>query len=165
MSMRHFLPALAILAAVGLAAAGTGSEIVAPDTAGIPDREIGLSPGSVFEVPVPPAVEDALPEPGESTPLARVYQGAPPLITHLVADFLPITRQENLCIDCHLVDEAGEGEPTPVPASHRTDLRNAPGKVGGKVVGARYNCVTCHVPATGAKLLVGNGFWAGSPGE
>jgi len=50
------------------------------------------------------------------------------------------------------------GEPTPLPASHYTDLRNAPGKVGDTVTGARWVCTSCHVPQTDAKPLVGNRF-------
>jgi cytochrome c-type protein NapB len=96
--------------------------------------------------------------PGEEPALPRAYPGAPPRIPHGIASLLPITRTDNYCIGCHLIDEKVEGGPTPVPASHKTDLRNAPGKVGESIVGARWYCVSCHVSLTGAKPLVGNGF-------
>jgi nitrate reductase cytochrome c-type subunit len=54
-----------------------------------------------------------------------------------------------------------KGVATPIPQSHYTDLRKAPGKVGDKVVGARYNCNQCHVPQMNASPLVGNTFSAG----
>jgi cytochrome c-type protein NapB len=75
-----------------------------------------------------------------------------------VADFLPITPKQNACIDCHAVTEKKSGEPTPIPASHYTDYRNAPDRVEHEVVGARRVCVSCHVPTTGAPVLVENRF-------
>lgn len=125
---------------------------------GIPDRSLGLSQTGVFEVPDPPAVVDNTSDPGERPPAARAYPDAPPVIPHGIADFLPITRDGNLCLGCHLTEEKVEGEPTPVPASHFTDLRNAPEERQADVVGARQVCVSCHVPRTEAAPLVGNGF-------
>jgi nitrate reductase (cytochrome), electron transfer subunit len=129
-----------------------------PPPAAIADRDLGLSKTSVFEVPSPPPVADNDSAPGEEPVLPRAYPGAPPRIPHGIAALLPITRQDNFCIDCHLTDEKVEGGPTPIPASHKTDLRNAPGKAGERVVGARWFCVSCHVPVTGAAPLVGNSF-------
>jgi cytochrome c-type protein NapB len=121
---------------------------------GTPDTEIGLSKGSVFEAPSPAAVADNQAEPGEATLLPRAFPGSPPAVSHIVADYLPITRDDNLCLDCHEVAEALEGDPTPIPASHYVDLRNAPTKFQDAPVGARYICVSCHVAHTEAPPLV-----------
>jgi nitrate reductase cytochrome c-type subunit len=75
-----------------------------------------------------------------------------------VEDFLPITQKQNACLDCHAVKEKKPGEPPPIPPSHYTDYRNAPGRVGGQVVGARYVCVSCHAASTDAPDLVENRF-------
>ena len=69
-----------------------------------------------------------------------------------------ITRQENLCVDCHHIEESSEGEPTPIPKDHFIDYRNAPTAVRETVSGARHNCTTCHVRRTGNQPLVGNLF-------
>lgn len=140
----------AVLAAVHLAA----GEDARPEKA-IPDDQISLYPGSVFEVPVPAPVMDDENEPGE-VPLPPRHRELPPVIPHEVLSFLPLTRSSNACIDCHQVDEKVEGEPTPIPQSHFVDWRNAPDKVGSTVSGARYNCVQCHVAPTAAKPLVDN---------
>lgn len=125
----------------------------------IPDDQIGLSKVDVREVPDPDPVLDDTTEPGEGGVMERAYDGAPPLISHAATDFLPITREENLCLECHQVEgEKEEGLPTPIPESHYTDLRNAPSEVGDGVVGARYNCTLCHVPQTGAAPLVTSSF-------
>ncbi len=130
---------------------------------GTPAEQLGLAPGSVFEVLVPEAVEPNSSDPGDQPSLPPAFEGAPPLVPHGVVDFLPITREDNLCVDCHVIAEAEEGDPTPLPASHYTDLRRAPGEVGETVAGARWVCVSCHVPPTGAEPLVGSRF--AQPGE
>jgi cytochrome c-type protein NapB len=156
--LQSLVLALTLLAPGGLWAS---EEIEAADEA-VADTQIGLVKSSVFEVPSPEPFAAEAGLPGEQEPLPRAYPGAPPRISHAVADFLPISRQENLCLDCHEPQgEKGEGLPTPPPASHRTDLRNAPDKVGQGIVGARYVCVSCHVPETGAKPLVENQFGIG----
>ena len=148
-----------------IAALGAGcAESTGPPTAttaaaaSVPDASLGLAKGSVFEVPTPAPVKANDSAPGERPVLPRPYVIAPPRIPHGVADFLPITPKQNACIDCHAVKEKKSGEPTPIPASHYTDYRNAPDKVGGQVVGARYVCVSCHAAATDAPALVENRF-------
>jgi cytochrome c-type protein NapB len=97
----------------------------------IPDDQIGLSKVDVRDVPDPDPVADDTTEPGERGVLQRVYEDAPPMISHTASDYLPITREENLCLECHGIEgEKEEGLPTPIPASHYTDLRNAPSEVG-----------------------------------
>lgn len=150
--IRLIVLAVFLFAVVG-AAQGTP-----PDKKAVPDRDLGLSRGSVFEVPSPDPVAENGTAPGENPPLPRAYPGAPPVIPHGVADALPITREQNLCLGCHLVKEKVKGEPTPVPRSHFIDLRNNPGRVGEEVAGARYNCVACHVSLTEATPLVKNRF-------
>jgi len=123
-----------------------------------PDASLGLAKGSVFDVPTPPAFTANDSAPGERPVLPRPYVIAPPRIPHGVTDFLPITPEQNLCVDCHAVKERRPGEATPLPPSHYTDYRNAPDRVGSQVVGARYVCVACHVAGTDAPALVENSF-------
>lgn len=150
--MRRVLTGMLIVAAAIAVRGAVSSE------KGIPDTSLGLSKTSVFEVPDPPPVEWNTTDPGERPVLPRVYEGSPPLIPHAVQDFLPITRDDNQCIGCHQVEEKEEGEPTPIPASHFVDLRNAPDTRRDEVAGARYVCVSCHVPQTQNPPLVENGF-------
>ncbi len=111
-----------------------------------------------FNVKEPPVVVPQASDPGEGPLLARAFEGAPALIPHTLEDMVPITRDENLCIDCHFIEEAEEGDPTPIPESHLRDMRRSPEKVGEAVAGARYNCVLCHVAPSSAAPLVGNRF-------
>lgn len=127
----------------------------------IPAADLGLAPGDLSADPSPAnyTVVDL------DSVLARPYRGAPPLIPHDNADFLPITREDNFCLECHMLEESVEGEATAIPASHYTDLRNSPGKVGDQITGARWNCVACHVGQTDANPLVESLFHGGSPGR
>lgn len=129
-----------------------------PPEATVPDTRIGLSLGSVFDTPSPDPVAVNTTDPGELPPAPRPYQGSPPAIPHAIADLLPITREDNYCIDCHLVVEWSEGDPTPIPKSHFVDWRNAPAVTREIPAGARHNCTICHVLQTGAPPLVKNRF-------
>jgi cytochrome c-type protein NapB len=124
----------------------------------IPDAQIGLSKGAALDVPAPPRVKENESAPGDRPVRPRAFPGAAPAVPHGVEDFLPITREQNACVDCHAVAEKKKGQPTPIPASHYTDLRNAPAVRGEKVVGARWNCTACHMPQQDVAPLVGSSF-------
>ncbi len=129
-----------------------------PSQVGVADSELGLSKTSVFDAPAPPQFQYNQSEPGESQVLPRAYPGAPPLIPHEVSEFLPITREDNQCVDCHATDEGESGGPPPMPPSHYIDMRGAPGVVRETIAGARFVCTTCHVPQATLSPLVGNAF-------
>jgi nitrate reductase (cytochrome), electron transfer subunit len=149
---------LAAVLAVGCSSSATTGEVLPAPSTTVEDSGLGLSKGSVFEVPTPPAVKPNDSNPGEGRFLPRPYVIAPPRIPHAVADFLPITQKQNACLDCHMVKERKQGDPTPIPPSHYTDYRNAPDRVGDQVAGARYVCVSCHAAQTDARDLMENRF-------
>jgi cytochrome c-type protein NapB len=130
-----------------------------PQAKPVPDRNLGLSRTSVFEVPSPPAYQDESSSPGEKALPKRINREYPPVIPHSLADCLPITRSSNLCLECHAVPgPKKKGEPTPIPASHFMDLRRAPEVKGKEVAGTRYVCISCHVPRTDAPPAVGSRY-------
>ena len=123
----------------------------------IPDRDLGLAKGSVFEAPAPPRFQNEASAPGEKALPKRINQEYPPVIPHSLADVLPITQDSNLCMDCHAVPgPKKKGEATPIPKSHYVDLRRAPKTQAKTVAGSRYVCISCHVPRTDAQPLVTN---------
>jgi cytochrome c-type protein NapB len=126
--------------------------------AGTPDTDLGLSKTSVFDAPSPDPVQEERAEPGEKPPAPRAYAGSPPVIPHEVPEFLPITLEQNACLDCHMTEEKTPGEPTPIPSSHYVDLRNAPAEARDTIAGARHVCVTCHVARSEAQPLVASRF-------
>lgn len=143
------------LAALLIAALALGGGAA---TKRIPEAQVGLARTAPGEVAAPPAVKENDSAPGERPVRPRAFPGAAPVVPHGIADFLPITPKQNACVDCHAVKEKAKGEPTPIPASHYVDLRNAPGKQGEAVAGARWSCTACHVPQEDVKPLVGSPF-------
>jgi len=144
---------IAICLALATVACGDGAR-----QEGVPAAQIGLSKVGISEVPAPPAVRENTSEPGERPPGPAAFADAPPVVSHGVAEFIPITLDDNMCLECHAVEEKVEGEPTPVPESHYVDLRNQPDVVNSEIAGARYVCTTCHAALTDAEPLVGNTF-------
>ncbi len=126
-------------------------------------ENMGLSRASVFEVPAPHVYHYSDAAPGQSKLLPRAYAGAPPQVPHSISDFLPITRDNNMCVACHAQPDLwgrklDAGTATPIPPSHYTDRRNAPDTVTDHLINSRYNCNQCHVPQTDAPALVENTF-------
>ncbi len=129
----------------------------------VKEEIFGLS-GSVFDIPDPLVAAASAGEPGSNQKLGSYSEGMPPLISHWTTGQLPITLEENLCLDCHhlpakIGSEIGAGDVTPVPESHYVDTRKPGGTVPPadaalKLIGARYVCTQCHAAQTDAEPLV-----------
>jgi len=153
--MRH-APAIAALAAL---LAGSPARAGPTPDRGTSDQDLGLSRTSVFDVPTPPEYHAEDSAPGERPSPPRISAQIPPVIPHGVAELLPITREDNACLACHEVPgPKKKGEPTPIPASHYIDFRREPGKRAEKLYGARWICISCHLPRSDAKPLVPNRY-------
>lgn len=120
--------------------------------------QLGLSKISVFETPAPPVTKSNTSDPGDHGTVEPDFPQQPPVVPHGIQEFLPIVSGDNMCIDCHAVEEKEPGEPTPIPRSHYVDLRNAPDTEEDHVVGSRFVCTSCHVSPGGNEPLVGNSF-------
>jgi len=124
--------------------------------------------------------------PGTSKRFERAFVNAPPMIPHSVDGLLPITKDNNQCLSCHMPEVAKSMGATPIPPSHfinfRPDTKMEGDKVvkEGKVIGkdlgntsdiklakakklktlyqGRFNCSQCHAPQANVKPLVKNNF-------
>lgn len=96
-------------------------------------------------------------EAGESKLIDRAFPDAPPQIPHTVEDMLPITSDDNECLECHHPDNTLSKADKPLPETHFKRALMAPGEPGEAmvwkvqgyekakdVVGGRYNCSMCH---------------------
>ncbi|PAF45390.1 hypothetical protein BKH40_03645 [Helicobacter sp. 11S02629-2] len=95
--------------------------------------------------------------PGEAVRIKRAYENAPPQIPHSTEGLLPITKDNNSCMGCHMPNVASSVGSTPIPKSHFFDFRRNKDD-NGKLDGTRFVCTTCHVPQANAKPLVKNNF-------
>jgi len=116
---------------------------------------------------------------GASQKIARAYQDAPPMIPHDTEGMLPIQKDMNQCIDCHMPEMAESMGATPIPPSHFLNMRpnnkivngtfqkevdNLKNEVSVKksaeLYQGRLNCTQCHAPQSNAKLITENKFQA-----
>lgn len=96
---------------------------------------------------------------GESVIIERAFENAPPLVPHTMEEYLPITKDMNACLTCHVKELAADMNTKPAPASHYFDFQaNKPS--GENVSFERFNCDQCHISQTDAKPLIGNKFQA-----
>jgi cytochrome c-type protein NapB len=135
---------------------------------------------------VPPKVEYTDAAPGTSKRFKRAYQDAPPMIPHSVDGLLPITKDNNQCLGCHMPDVAPSMGATPIPPSHFTNFRPKTEVKGGIIFKngkpvkntsdeklgnvsikkqkhlyqGRFNCSQCHAPQAKLNPLVENKFTA-----
>jgi len=128
------------------------------------------------------------PAPGQSTKFERAYVNAPPMIPHSVEGLLPIKRDNNQCLGCHMPESAKAMGATPIPTSHFTnyrpttvykdgelvkegktvgmsgelgnvgDIKIAKAKKMDKLYQGRFNCSQCHAPQAKIDTVVGNTF-------
>jgi len=150
---KPFLIAAAL--ALGIAANG----VIADEA--LDELNLGLEHNNVLNVPTPQVPHYSTAKPGKSDRLPTAYSTAPPQIPHRIQDDLPITAEENSCMDCHdrrkLIGKTWKkGKKIPMPDNHYGDFNTAGGS--DTVAGARYNCTLCHVPESDAKVVVKNSF-------
>jgi len=133
---------------------------------------------------VPPAVAYGSAAPGTSKKIPRAFQDAPPMIPHDTEGMLPITKDNNQCIQCHMPEVAASMGATPIPVSHFTNFRPKTKVKGDKILkngkavkntsseklanvsiqkedklyAGRYNCSQCHAPQATNMLVDQNEF-------
>ena len=123
--------------------------------------------------------------PGSGVKFERAFVNAPPMIPHDVEGLLPITKENNQCIGCHMPEVASSMGATPIPPSHFTNYRPVVEMKNGEVLhegkainkdipdtGAiktvahktdglyqgRFNCSQCHAPQSKTDVEVANTF-------
>lgn len=141
---RSFLLATMLAALVGCAST-------------VSDTDFSLRKGTVFEPLTPATFDFDSGTAGKALIEPLAGSGMPPMISHPVADYLPITASSNNCLSCHdrpadAGKVAAKGQPAPAPASHYT--KAASGQL--VLAGAQYNCLACHAPQAGVNPLVTN---------
>lgn len=122
------------------------------------EEELGLRRTTLYdEAEIEPIHgETTKKEPGESTRFERSFENSPPLIAHDITGMLPI-EEENICMGCHMPQEAIFSGATPIPSSHLIDFDTGE-YLRGELDGARFNCVQCHVVQTTLTPAVENIF-------
>jgi len=100
---------------------------------------------------------DAAPMPGVAKPFKKSYFTAPPMIPHSIEGMTPITVKNNMCLNCHLPQNAKALGVIPMPKDHFVDNFEG-GKHIQRVAGSRYFCTTCHAPQAKLNPVIENKF-------
>ena len=97
------------------------------------------------------------PIPGKVKLFKKSFVTAPPMIPHSIAGMTPITVKNNMCLNCHMPQNAKALGVTPMPKDHFID--NFEGdKKEPRVAGSRYFCTTCHTPQAQLNPVIENKF-------
>jgi len=173
--------AAALMVGCGEPAKPAVSEAVQPAVA---EESLGLRKTTIYSEgsTVAEKTEYATNAPGSGVKYERAYDNAPPMIPHDTEGMLPIQKENNACLGCHMPEIAGDVGATPIPASHFASFRpktelSADGKVlkeGHTVANTsdvkvvvhklndlyqgRFNCSQCHAPQSTGEPLVKNNF-------
>jgi cytochrome c-type protein NapB len=128
---------------------------------GMDRLSVGIGEDGVFNDPSPIIFNYPTTKAGESDRMAKSYHTAPPMIPHIVDKYLPITMENNECMDCHdkpklIGREYVKGKKLAMPANHYGGFDGRGDE--DEVSGARYICSQCHTPVSDAKTLVKNTF-------
>ncbi len=97
------------------------------------------------------------PIPGKVKAVPASFNDAPPMIPHSVEGMVPITKNNNMCLNCHTPTNAKAMKVTAIPASHFEDNFKS-GKHTSKLAGSRYNCTLCHAPQAMVDPVIENKF-------
>ncbi|MGE5467432.1 MAG: nitrate reductase cytochrome c-type subunit [Ignavibacteria bacterium] len=89
--------------------------------------------------------------------IPRTFKGQPPLIPHEVEKYLPITMEENDCLDCHISDDF-KGRKMPRMGDSHFSATEKEADGSAKVNMSRWQCNSCHVPQVDAPPLIENTF-------
>ena len=117
-----------------------GADVAAPDRA-----------------PALKAYGEKIPGVGQPQLIARTFVGQPPMVPHDVEKYVPITMDENACLECHITDELrGQKVPKLGVSHYSATLKARDGKPA--VAMDRFQCDSCHVPQVDAKPLVDSKF-------
>lgn len=94
---------------------------------------------------------------GSAKNIERAFENAPPMIPHDLEGLIPITKDMNMCVTCHMPDVAKDAGATPLPKSHFYSIRNNK-DLADKLSDDRFNCTQCHAPQANVTVPFKNNF-------
>ena len=117
-----------------------GADVSAPDRA--PDLKL---------------YSEKMPGVGQPNLIARTFVGQPPMVPHSIEKYVPMTLEENACMECHQTEEIRGQKIPQIGESHFSKtLKTKAGKPALEMT--RFQCDSCHVPQVDAKELVDSRF-------
>jgi len=171
---------IALIAGTLLAFSACSSE-PETDPNAIDDKNLGIVASNLLndeETLLGDMPEYSTSAPGSAERIDRAFENAPPMIPHMTDGFFPITKDNNMCLSCHMPDKVAFTKAVAIPESHFTSYRpnliEKNGKIevaeskngvtqkstGNQLNPARFNCSQCHVPQANVTVDIKNTFEA-----
>ena len=142
---------------VGLTLATLFATVIGCAATSTPVSMRGDAIDSADRAPEVKTYSEKTPGVGEQKLITRTFLTQPPLVPHSIEKYVPITFEDNGCLECHITDELRGKKLPKMGASHFSKTVKA--EDGSPAVEmSRYQCDTCHVPQVDAKQLVENAF-------
>jgi cytochrome c-type protein NapB len=123
----------------------------------------GPTPMRGAAVPTPdkaPTIKEyaeKVPGVGQPQLIARTFIGQPPMVPHTIEKYVPLTIEENACMECHqTADIRGQKIPQIGVSHYSKTVKTKAGKPALEM--SRFQCDSCHVPQVDAKELVDSKF-------
>lgn len=109
------------------------------------------------KAPVLKQYAEKMPGVGETKLIERTFVGQPPMVPHSIEKYVPLTIEENACIECHQTLEIRGQKIPQIGTSHFS--KTVKTKAGAPALEmSRFQCDNCHVPQVDAKPLVESHF-------
>ena len=100
---------------------------------------------------------EKVPGVGQAKLIERTFIGQPPMVPHTIEKYVPLTIEENACMECHQTEEIRGQKIPQIGVSHFSKTEK--NKAGKPVLEmSRFQCDSCHVPQVDAKELVDSKF-------
>ena len=100
---------------------------------------------------------EKVPGVGQPNLITRTFVGQPPMVPHTVEQYVPLTMEENACMECHQTEEIRGQKIPQIGTSHFS--KTAKTKAGKPALEmSRFQCDSCHVPQVNAQPLVNSRF-------
>jgi cytochrome c-type protein NapB len=117
----------------------------------------GSEVNTADKAPENKAYAEKVPGVGDQKLIARTFLTQPPLVPHTIDKYVPITLEDNGCLECHITDELrGKKLPKMGESHFSKTIKQSDGTAAVEM--SRYQCDSCHVPQVDAKPLVDNVF-------
>lgn len=117
----------------------------------------GASVADPDRAPEVKAYREKVPGVGQPQLFERTFIGQPPLVPHTIDKYVPLTMEENACLECHMTEELRGQKIPQIGESHFSKtLKDKQGRPMLEM--SRFQCDTCHVPQVDAQPLVENKF-------
>jgi len=122
MMRKSLMIACSMVALISIGCAASSGSIVSDES----EKALGLRKTDLYSEGTETAgvkTDYSRPAPGVSKKFDRAYMNAPPMIPHSIDGLLPIKKENNACLGCHMPEVAKTMNATPIPKSHFTNYR------------------------------------------